>query len=127
MYWHRILEEYLNRSVEGSPKYYLPPLEDPSSQDSPKTTRIEYNERLNLPGGLHLTHREAECMHWMLRGETMKRIALRLSLSPRTVEYYMKRLKDRWKCKNKKDLILALQLQGFTHYVKVDERDEHCF
>lgn len=126
MYWHRLLEEFMNRYKEGAPRYYLPPLDDPSSQDLPKQKSLDVTPRLPLPGGLYLTHREAECMHWMLQGRTMKDIAKVLKLSPRTVEYYIKRLKDRWGCKSKKELLTLLQLQGFTCYAKI-QSSRSCY
>lgn len=118
VYWHRLVDEFINRYVDGAPRYYLPPLGDAAAQDYPKRDQGESHPRISLSGGLYLTHREAECMHWMLRGCTMKNIASKLHLSPRTIEYYLKRLKERWGCKSKKELLFMLQHQGFTCYEK---------
>lgn len=112
MYWHLLLEEFINRYAVGAPRYYLPFLDDP--EDNPTEKTPSSKPRLDLPGGLYLTHREAECIKLMLTGKTMKAIADQLSLSPRTVEYYIKRLKERWKCKNKKELLALLQRQDMN-------------
>ena len=122
MYWHRLLEEFINRYEVGASRYYLPPLEDPASQDHPKQNNADIHPRIFLAGGLYLTQREAECMHWMLLGCTMKEIAMKLKLSPRTVEYYMKRLKERWGCKNKQELVCMLSEQGFVHYEPIQNQ-----
>ena len=119
MYWHHLLEEYINRYTEGLSKNYLPQISE-IGRDS--RLNKKNHSRVDLVNGLYLTHREAECMHWIITGLTMKAVAIKLNLSPRTIEYYLKRLKARWGCKNKKALIVYAQQSGFNTYHYINDR-----
>ena len=44
---------------------------------------------------IRLSKRETECIYYLIRGMTIKRIAQTLKLSPRTVESYIKNIKNR--------------------------------
>lgn len=109
MYWHRLLEEYFNRYAEGVSFHYLPRSEDIIDVPNklPEGT-TQHNIRIELTNGHYLTAREAQCGYWLLQGMTMKSIAAQMELSPRTVEYYLKRMKERLGCHNKKSLMLLL-------------------
>lgn len=52
-----------------------------------------------------LSVRETECLFFLMRGKSARAIGSRLSLSGRTVEYYLIRLKNKLKCTNKAQLI----------------------
>lgn len=59
-----------------------------------------------------LTNREKECLEIMLEGKSSKEIAAQLSLSPRTIEFYLENIKDKIGCWNKSELFKkASQLQ----------------
>ena len=65
---------------------------------------------------LYLTYREAQCMLLFIHGKTVIKAARCLSLSPRTVEYYLNNMKAKLKCRTKSELIeLILQTQFLRH------------
>ena|SRR5581483_4441419 len=47
------------------------------------------------PPGITLTKREAECLYFLARAYTTKKIAQALDLSPRTIETYINNIKDK--------------------------------
>lgn len=59
-------------------------------------------------GDLYLTKREAECVFWLVQTHTIAQAAAKMCLSPRTIEFYIKNLKKKLKCKNKKILLDTL-------------------
>lgn len=52
-----------------------------------------------------LTKRESECLFYTLRGKTAKEIARILKLSPRTIEDYLDKVKMKFFCASKSELI----------------------
>jgi DNA-binding CsgD family transcriptional regulator len=52
-----------------------------------------------------LSERESLCIFHLCKGFTMKEIAKIIGLSPKTVETYIDRAKQKFKCKNKAELI----------------------
>jgi DNA-binding CsgD family transcriptional regulator len=54
-----------------------------------------------------LSERESLCIFHLCKGFTMKEIARIIGLSPKTVETYIDRAKQKFKCKNKAELIAA--------------------
>lgn len=54
---------------------------------------------------IYLTKREAECMFWLVQNNTIGVTALKMALSARTVEFYVKNMKIKLRCVNKKQLI----------------------
>lgn len=69
-------------------------------------------------GDLYFTRREAECMLWLLRGKTIHGVALVLKLSPRTVEYYIKNMKNKLGCRTKFELIDLIYASEFMKSVE---------
>lgn len=61
-----------------------------------------------------LSIRESECLFYLLRGFTAKGIAKMLTLSPKTIEYYIEQLKIKLKCNNKVELIEKAIHLGFV-------------
>jgi len=59
-----------------------------------------------------LSKRETECLHYLALGKSVKEIARSLSLSPRTIEFYLKNIKNKTGHVNKTQVISAyLKLQ----------------
>lgn len=56
----------------------------------------------------YLTRQEALCMLYILQGYTMKATAKELALSPRTVEFYFKRIREKFGCKTRTELLTIL-------------------
>ncbi len=54
---------------------------------------------------VELTHREAQCLTYLIYGQATKVIARNLGISPRTVEVYFDNLKKKTRCKNRLELI----------------------
>lgn len=54
---------------------------------------------------VQLTKREAQCIAHLASGKTAKQIAKILTLSPRTVEFYLDKAKHKLKCHNQAELI----------------------
>lgn len=69
-------------------------------------------------GDLYFTRRESECMVWLLRGKTINSVATILKLSPRTVEYYIKNMKNKLGCRTKFELIDLVYASEFTKSIE---------
>lgn len=125
-YWLNILEElqhyrepgyvclYTNLREQGhfEDKYELDDGQEPIPpvKPSPRTQFI-----LNgLPYSLHLSKREAECVFFLLRGLTIKKVASTLDLSPRTVEFYLKNVKHKLACKKKNEVLQLIRQTSFA-------------
>lgn len=52
-----------------------------------------------------LSKREQECLYYLLRGHTAKSIGNQLNISSKTVEYHIRKLKEKLFCYNKSQLI----------------------
>lgn len=68
---------------------------------------IRYN-KYHLEGqysGTFLSKREAECLLYFSQGRTMKEIAARIHLSPRTIETYINNIKNKVGCHTKGELV----------------------
>lgn len=70
----------------------------------------------------HLTALEFLSVHLFSQGKSYKTIALLLALSPRTVETYMTRAKERTGYANKYDILHAVRCFKITY---CDEKDAH--
>lgn len=75
---------------------------------------------INLEGyddSAYFTYREAQCMAQIMRGKTIKASAQAIGLSPRTVEYYLKNMKAKFKCRTKSELMQLISLSDFMHLI----------
>jgi DNA-binding CsgD family transcriptional regulator len=68
---------------------------------------------------IYFTKREAQCMLLLLKGKTMKEAADILSLSARTIEYYIKNMKIKIECRTKSELIGAVIESDFIKFVQM--------
>ena len=60
---------------------------------------------------IHLTDQQLECLFHLVKGKTIKKIAVAMNLSHRTVEHYLENVKAKLGCKTREDLIeYALKL-----------------
>ncbi len=64
-----------------------------------------------------LAKREMDCLFYLLRGKTMKEIAIALDISWRTVESYLYRIKSKWGCEKKNDIVDYAIANGFLNYI----------
>jgi DNA-binding CsgD family transcriptional regulator len=99
MYWDKILKEVLNKKLVnarkiGKIKYGV--MEKRCNRSYPLGPKF---------GDKYFTRREAECMVLLLSGKTIAKTAMALGLSPRTIEFYLKRMKLKLGCQTKFELI----------------------
>lgn len=64
-----------------------------------------------------LTTRESEVIFYLLRGGTVKQIAIWLNISSRTVEDYLRQLKTKFNAKNKHELIAKGMNRGYLNII----------
>lgn len=79
------------------------------------------NDRSNILGSLprnsKLSQREMECIFYLLRGKTSKEIAKKLMISPRTVEDIIERIKLKFKCSSRAEIIERGLAEGYLNYI----------
>lgn len=122
-YWDAILNEVVNKDKK-SMQFRFTNLGDYPRQ---KRASISIHQKIikkqkpkvknfymgNAYPGLYFTYREAQCMALMLRGHTMLSSAEILELSPRTIEFYLKNIKYKLKCRTKSELIRKIIYSEF--------------
>ncbi len=79
------------------------------------TYRIPLDGRFT---GLYLTRRESECVFYAIHNHTIKKTGSFLDLSPRTIEFYLKRIREKLNCRSKKDLVRAMKGTSFLALYK---------
>lgn len=72
--------------------------------------------------GIKLTARQLECLFFLLRGKTIKQIGQALQRSYRTVEIHVEKLKLKFSCQSKSELIDKAYSLGFATIIP-----EHLF
>lgn len=65
---------------------------------------------------IRLSLRETQCLACLILGMTAKQIAKTLLLSPRTVESYLKQIKNKFNCVYKHQIIIKALSHGFPIY-----------
>ena len=122
-YWQAVRNEFYNRYAKDyffmytTLRYY--PEEE--ATESQQTKRKHYP--FNQDGSLYLTQREADCIYFMVQGKTIKGTAEELLLSARTVEFYLKRIKEKFNIHSKKALLAYIQESPFfdDFYKAIDD------
>ncbi len=110
-YWNSVLDEVLQKDEQRAFLYtnrgrlddvfYLPTALSHSKKPSRRR-----NYFLNHPfEDVHLTPREAETMFWVVQDYTLAATAEKMGLSSRTIEFYVKNMKAKLRCANKKEMI----------------------
>jgi len=122
MLWNDVVQEVMRRKADGKTKGLL------SDGEKIITNKVKNNvigcralavyDLGTKYGDLYFTKREAECMLWLLRGKTIGGVALVLKLSPRTVEYYIKNMKNKLGCRTKFELIDLIYASEFMKSVE---------
>lgn len=118
-YWGAVLHEVQNKNNINCCFRYTTVGESPapmSNRSARRARNPEPKKRKFIVGepfpAVYFTEREFDCMVSLLRGQTVKEIALKLRLSPRTVEYYIKNLKNKLGCSTRRELMgRALETQ----------------
>ena len=94
--------------------------DDPFSVSFPLQKRFELGP---LYPSVYLTRREAQSVYYLCQGMTMRESSEMMSLSPRTVEFYLSNVKEKMGCNRKQLLLEKLEstpLWGRFHSA------EHC-
>ncbi len=116
IFWQTFSEQHTRThdSFPISETLTSPPEEEPQ----PVNRRHYY---LGSPyEGQYLTRREAECLLLMLRGYTNQEAAHTLTLSSRTVEYYLKNIRNKLDCYSKIHLLCQIQKTNFLDLIDFD-------
>lgn len=113
-YWQAVCNEFFNRYAKDyhfsfTTMRYYPLDEEEREINMSKRNRYPFSK----DGKLYLTQREADCVYHMCLGLTIKETSEELLLSPRSVEFYLKRIKEKFNVKYKKDLITHIQDSPF--------------
>jgi DNA-binding CsgD family transcriptional regulator len=76
------------------------------------------NHRVGMSGELaELSEREAELLFYLVNGSSLKESAAVLGLSLRTIETYLGRIKRKFQCTTKSQVINFAIEHGFTHMI----------
>jgi DNA-binding CsgD family transcriptional regulator len=81
-----------------------PPNNLQNQQTTKKAERVYLGEYF---GNEYFTLREYEVFQHLLVGKSAKQIAKDMSISPKTIEYYIDRIKKKLQCNYKKDIIIT--------------------
>ncbi|EKD77033.1 MAG: hypothetical protein ACD_42C00498G0002 [uncultured bacterium] len=114
-YWHSVIDEVLHKDEQARSFFFTNHgrLGDIFEDNHPRATILVSRKckdgRIYALGKkfpeLYLTRREAETMFWVVQDFTLAYVAQQMTLSRRTVEFYVKNLKLKLQCRNKKELI----------------------
>lgn len=58
---------------------------------------------------IHLTEREAQCLHYLSQGKSAKETSTMLHISQRTVEFHLNNVKEKAGCRSKLELLTKLK------------------
>ncbi|MBS0357988.1 MAG: helix-turn-helix transcriptional regulator [Proteobacteria bacterium] len=64
-----------------------------------------------------ISRRESQCLYFMLRGKSCSEIALILKIDRRTVEVYVNKLKEKFNCQTKGQLIEKAIMLGYVNMI----------
>ncbi len=109
LYWQAVRNEFYNRYAKDYSFFYTTLRYYPEESTTPRPEKAKRKTYIfSEDDRLYLTQREADCIYFLSQGQTIKQTAEELLLSPRTVEFYLKRIKEKFNQPNKKSLLLFL-------------------
>lgn len=119
-YWNKILQEYLHKgktSYNFAYTCYNPerlPAGLKTNKRKPEKASIKrcYYLGAEYPE-VYFTRREAECLVHLLKGKTINSTAISLGISRRTVEFYVKKMREKLKCNSKPELLEKVSETNF--------------
>ena len=122
LYWQKVLEElsyYRDRSYRCTYTNLQDPMcftdfyyDTEETADQAEDSSRPILQQYFLTGQyshIYLTQREAQCVYYLIQGCTIKQTGSALTLSPRTVEFYLKNIKKKLCLRKKKEVIRLLQ------------------
>lgn len=104
-YWQSLLDHVKNNPHAHPFLADEPFFAEPLSKSEKEMRDVRIYHLGGKYGDISLTNREGKCIFWLVQTHTISEAAAKMELSPRTVEFYIKRLKSKFQCKNKKTLI----------------------
>jgi|GEM_PF-2043827 len=116
-HWETLLKEVVQKKYSPEKPRHFPPIVYETNYE-----RRYAKYQIEETAGLYFTQREGECVMQLLRGKTMNEIGETLQLSPRTIEYYLNKIKKKLNCKKKKEII---EIVSQTNFVKSFRQDPY--
>jgi len=111
VYWENVLQEVLNKHKKNRRCAFTnvgdcqaKPKNSQSGTLKKKRRSKKYYLGERYPG-IYFTLREAECMKYIISGNTIVDTSKMLDLSHRTVEFYVNNMKAKIKCRTKSELV----------------------
>jgi DNA-binding CsgD family transcriptional regulator len=120
-YWKAIIQEVVNKEKSTHP-LRLTNTAIPQDYDDHIERPIKIIQRyyLNEPyQQVYFTYQEARCLLHCKRNSRYKAISQALNISERTVEFYLKNMREKLKCKTKKDLLKVTEKGEFFKKYKL--------
>lgn len=111
-YWELIIKEVLNKNNPEALFYYTH-RKQIMSESQLKAANLPwknlrskktYTLGAKYPG-IVFTQRESECIREAIKGKTIRKIGNALNLSPRTVEFYITKMRRKLMARNKLELV----------------------
>ena len=115
VFWNKLIQDIHNNTFVPLHQEQISKkntLHDKTGHQNRKKHRYQLGNRYP---NLYLTFREAQCVMHMMQGNTMKETADALALSPRTVEFYIKKIKEKLNCRTKQAVIDKILKSNFAH------------
>jgi len=120
LYWQQIINNVSNKNIQCG--FDIDNLDQQNfhnkNTSKRKFTRYYLSDDMEH---LYLTKREAGCIFYILQGYSIKATAIELNLSPRTVEFYFKRIKLKFNCQTRGELIKLLLKNDVLNMLKKEE------
>ena len=113
-YWQAVLQEILNKNDPNYPIRFTNVREYKSAQPipsakgkKPKTNYTHYYLSAEKKG-VYLTHRETLAVLHRLAGKTYNQVAAALNIRTRTVEFYLKSIRNKLHCERTSEVLAVL-------------------
>jgi len=125
-YWKAIIQEVVNKEKSTHPIRLTNTIANTDESDIKKTIKIIQRYYLDEPfEAIYFTFQEARCLLRCKINSRYKAISQALSISERTVEFYLKNMRRKLNCKTKRDLLKKSEEgQFFSKYKLVDSTIE---
>ena len=120
LYWQQIINDLSDKNVQCGFDVNKVAQQNSHNNNKKKRKFIRYYLNDDMKH-LYLTHREAGCVFFILQGYTIKATAIELNLSPRTVEFYFKRIKLKFNCQTRGELIKILLKNDVVNMLKKED------
>lgn len=133
-YWEAVLKEVLNKDNPDYPSYFTCVRQRGehvrTNNRVPRARRARTPEKSaarkfyvqdNSQGPVYFTYREAQTIWHALRGHSVKTTAVKMGLSPRTVEFYMKNMRLKIELKSKQALLAWARALGLDEKLPFSE------